>query len=145
MNDAGARERGQCRRMVEKRVQQRPVAIAAAGMHDQSRRLVDDQNGVVFVHDRELDRLRGVGNRPRFNGHIDDDPLSAAESLLTLGDRAVERDTACIDPILEPAPRMLGTEPRERLVEAQPGELGRHRKLERTSVSSSRSASRAPL
>ena len=98
-------------------------------MHDAARRFVDDENGIVFVNDRKLDRLRRIGDRGRFLHRVDDDALAARESLLALGDRPVERDATGVDPVLESASRVLGTKARKRLVEAQPRELGRDRQF----------------
>ena len=58
VHDARARQRRQRRRVMQQRVEQRAVAIAAARMHDQSGRLVDDEQRRVLVDDRQRDRLR---------------------------------------------------------------------------------------
>src|SRR4051812_37490173 len=120
MDDAGTRQRGQRRRMMEECVEEGAVAVATAGMNDQSRRLVDDEDGVVFMNDRKIDRLRRVDKHRRFDDRGHDDSLPSANALLAFGDRAVERDMASIDPILEPAARMLRAQPRERLIESEP-------------------------
>jgi hypothetical protein len=129
MNDSGAWKRCERGRMMKERVQQRPVAVPGAGVHDASRRFVEDENGIVFVNDRELDRLRCIGNRGGFCHRVDDDALAAGQSLLALGDSPVQRDATGVDPVLEPASRVLGNQSRKRLVEAQPRELGRDLQL----------------
>jgi len=132
MNNAGARKRRELRRVMKERVQQRPVAVAAARVDDQARRLVDDENRVVLVHDGKLDRLRHIRDRERFLQDLDHDPLAARQPPFALRDRAIERDAPRVDPVLEPTAGMLGNQLRERLVEAQPSEVGGDPKLERS-------------
>src|SRR5437660_9989389 len=130
MNDTGTRKGRQLRRMMKECVQQRPVAVAAARMDNQARRLVDNDNGVVFVNEGKLERVRRSGGRDWILPRLEHNPLAAVQPPLALRDRAIERDAALIDPILESTAGMLRNQPRERLVEAQPGEIGRDRKLE---------------
>jgi hypothetical protein len=123
MNDAGARKRGEFWRMMEERIQQRPVAIAVARVDDQARRFVDNDNGVVLVNDGKLDRLRCICNCEGVLHRLDNDPLTACKSPFALRDCAIERDASRVDPVLESTAGMLWNQPRERLVEAQPSEL----------------------
>jgi hypothetical protein len=123
MNDAGARKRGEFWRMMEERVQQSPVTVAAARVDDQARRFIDDHYGVVLVNDGELDRLRRICDRERVLRRLDDDPLTACKPPFALRNCAIERDAPSVDPILEPTAGVLRNQPRERLVEAQPSEL----------------------
>ena len=126
VHDARARDRGELGVAMQERVQQRAVAVARAGMHDQPRRLVEHERRVVLVHDRERDRLRGVVDRDaRRVGH-DVDALAARELAARRGGHAVDDHASRVDPRLEPAARMLGQEAREGLVEAQAGALRRH-------------------
>ena len=53
MDDSRARQLRKHGRVMKKRVQQRSVVVSAARMNDKPRRLVDDQNGIVLVHDRK--------------------------------------------------------------------------------------------
>ena len=132
MNDAGTRKRGELWRVMQQRVQQRPVAVAAARMDNQPRRLVDNDNGIVLVNDGKLDRLRRIRNGTCILHRLDDDPLTAGKPSFALCDRAIERDAPGINPVLEATAGMLRNQPRERLVEAQPGEVGRDGQLERS-------------
>ena len=65
---------------------------------------------------------------------MDDDSLAAVEPPFRLGARAVERHAARVDPALEPAPRMLWNELRQRAIEAYAGERRRHDEIERSPV-----------
>ena len=130
MNDAGTRKRGELRRVMQKRVQQSSVAVAAAGVDNQARRLVDNDKGVVLVDDAKLDRLWCIRNGEWILHRRDDDSLAAGKPSLALRNRAIERHAPRIDPVLEPTAGMLRNQPGERQVEAQPGELGWHRELE---------------
>ena len=59
VHDARARQRGQRGRVMQQRVLQRAVAVAGARMHDEAGGLVEDEERVVLVDDRERDRLCG--------------------------------------------------------------------------------------
>ena len=63
VDDAGARHLLQLRRMMEERVQQRARPVAGARMHDEPRRLVDDEQSLVLGDDGKRDRF---GQRCRF-------------------------------------------------------------------------------
>jgi len=132
MNNAGARKRRELRRVMKERVQQRPVAVAAARVDDQARRLIDDENGVILVHDGKRDRLRHVRGGKRILRRLDHNPLAARQPPFALRDRAIEGDASRIDPVLEPTAGMLRNQPREGLVEAQPSEVGRDGNFERS-------------
>ena len=80
VHDAGARHAGERGRVREQGVEQRSAPVAAAGVHDQPRRLVDDEERVVFVDDRERDVLGPVGEVPRHRGAgVERDALAAAQ------------------------------------------------------------------
>ena len=68
----------------------RPAPVAGARMHDEPGRLVDDEQRVVLVDDRERDRLRrgcgGVGLGVR----VHDDALAAA-NMVRGGSRSARR------------------------------------------------------
>ena len=75
-----------------------PIAVAAAGMHDQSGRLVDDHDGIVLVHDDEGERLRlriamHRGSRWR-NGNA----LATPQLALGLAMCTVDGHGAAVDP-----------------------------------------------
>ncbi len=127
VHDARARQRGQRGRVMQQRVLQRAVAVAAARMHDEAGRLVEDEERVVLVHDRERDRLRGhavVGRRRRFG---DDDRLAAVQLVARRhDDRRADDDLAGLDPALEAIARMLRQQLRQRLVEPRAGQRRGH-------------------
>src|SRR6266550_3975928 len=132
MNDAGTRKSGELWRVMQQSVQQRTVAVAAARMDNQPRRFVDNDNRLVLVNDGNLDRLRRIRNGECVLHCLDDDPLTAGKPSFALGDLAIERDGPGVNPVLEATAGMLRNQPRERLVEAQPGEVGRNSQLERS-------------
>ena len=51
MHDAGSGQSGEARRVMQERVLQRAVAVAAARMHDQTGRLVHNEQDVVLEDD----------------------------------------------------------------------------------------------
>ncbi len=106
-------------------------------MHDQTRRLVDDDELRVFVDHLERHALRLRRRRARQRRRLDADALPARDvgsrfrpSLLVF-----DGDVAGFEPGLQPVPRVLRKQTRERLVEAQAAELvrddGLHRRGER--------------
>jgi hypothetical protein len=119
MDDPRTRHFRERRRMLEQRVQERPVPVAAAWMNDEAGRLIDDDQRSIFENDVKwnvLGRVRehlGIGRR-------DEMDLLAAEYLVPWSCRpAVDGDSLGADPCRETAARMLGQETRERLVEPQ--------------------------
>ncbi len=107
-----------------KRVQQRAAAVAAARMHHQPRGLVDHQQFVVLVHDRECDRLGTVLDRDGILGRGASAMRSPPHTLcLAIDARGVQRHAAVLHPAGEAAARMLGKHPRQGLVEPQAGQL----------------------
>ena len=57
MHDTGARDIDDVRHVVQQGVEQGAIGMASSRVHHQARRLVDDQDVVVFVDDVELDVL----------------------------------------------------------------------------------------
>ncbi len=57
MHDAGTRNIDDVRHMVQQGIEQRAVGMTGSRMHHQTRRLVDDEDLVVFIDDVELDVL----------------------------------------------------------------------------------------
>ena len=58
VDDARARNLGQLGAMRQQTVEQRPRPVARRRMHHQSGRFVDDDDGIVFVNDVQIHRLR---------------------------------------------------------------------------------------
>ena len=127
VHDARARQRGQRGRVMQQRVLQRAVAVAGARMHDEAGGLVEDEERVVLVDDRERDRLCGHAGVRR-GRHFDDGHRFAAVQLVARGhhDRRADHDLAGLDPALEAIARMLRQQLRQRLVEPRPGQRGGH-------------------
>ncbi len=94
-----------------------PSRIAGTRMHDEPRGLVHDQDRVVLVHDIECDRLARIGERPDCGRLLHDEHLPAGDPGARRCGGAGETHPAGLDPRLESHPRVLGQEPRERLVE----------------------------
>ena len=125
VHDAGARQLREPRVVREQRVLQRVVRIAGAGMHDEARRLVDDQDVLVLPGDR---RARCPARRPRRR------PRPGASSSMRSppatmsrgrGTRPSTRSMPVVDPALQARARELGQGVGERLVEAPSGRLRR--------------------
>ena len=119
MDDAGARHAGEGGRVVQQRVQQRSVPVAAARMDDEARRLVDDDQRLVLVHDRQRDRLRRVRTVARVRRRQHDHRFAAAGLARRIGRDAVDVHAAGVDPGAQPGPREFGQRLRQRRVEAQ--------------------------
>ena len=125
MHDARARDFGEARIEMQQRVLQRSIRLARTRMHDQSDRLVDDQNIGVFIADVERDGLRRHRHflrRLRANDH----GFAAVNDLSRRGDGAVEQRVAGLDPLRQPRARIIGKQLRQRLIEAPPGRFGRN-------------------
>ncbi len=125
MHDAGARQLGEFRRMVQQCVHQRARGVAVARMDDQSRRLVDDDERRVLVDDRQRDVLGGIFES-RLPRDGTGDGFAAMHLALGIGRGAVEPDQALLEPALQAAARMLGKQLCQGGVEAQAGALGRN-------------------
>jgi hypothetical protein len=96
---------------MEKRIEERAVGVAAAGMHDETRRLVHDQQGVVFEHDVQGDVLRDGANVRAGAAFFHRQGLAACE--LVPGRRhhgVVDPHESRLDPSAEPGARVLGQE-----------------------------------
>jgi len=89
--------------MAQPGIEQRAVPVAAAGMHHQPRRLVDDEQVGVLVHDIERNVLGGVRNGfgIRRRNHLDG--LAPPHPLPRLHGAAVERGLAGLYPQRQPA------------------------------------------
>src|SRR6185312_2232866 len=126
VHDAGARDAGERRRVVQQRVLQRAAAVARARVDDETGRLVDDDDRVVLVHDRERDRLAGV-RRVGLDGRRGDaQPLAAGEAMTRRAHGAVDGDVAGGDPALDAVARMLRQQACECQVESQARHFRRH-------------------
>ena len=124
MDDAGARHAGERRRVMQQGVGEGAVPVAGARVDDHPGRLVDDDDGLVLVHDLEPDRLRRVPVAGAAGGRAERHTLAAPDFPFHVGLRRVDRDSSRAHPRLQPAPGVLRKEARERLVEPQAGELG---------------------
>ena len=118
VHQAGPGDGGEPGIVVEEGVDQRPVRPAGARMDHHSGRLVDDDEGLVFVADGEVDGLSGVGRgggvlgrRPELDEVSGLDRIAGPPAALLHGGRAVP------DPSLEAGPRVLGCERGENDIE----------------------------
>src|SRR5205814_2171733 len=96
--------------------------VARAGMHHQSRRLVDDEDRRILVYDGERNRLGGgggVGRKLRLDAHL----LPAQYLVLGAQRPALDLHRPGLDPGLEKGARILRQRAGERLIEAQSGGL----------------------
>src|SRR5262245_25270804 len=93
-------------------------------MNDQPDRLVDHEQRVVLLDDDERDRLGRDLDRGFELGH-ERKLLAALEQRPRARALALERESARVDPGLQPAARELGQQQRGRLIEPAAGQLGR--------------------
>jgi hypothetical protein len=71
--------------VMEQRVDERPRRVAGAGMHDHSRRLVQDDDVRVLIQDVQIERLRRELRRLR-RRHVDRDPCSVMDERVRFED-----------------------------------------------------------
>ena len=81
VHDAGARNGCEDGLVREQRVQQGPAPVAGAGMHDETRRLVDHDERAVLVDDRERYAFGPVRLVPGVGRGRERDALPAMEAL----------------------------------------------------------------
>ncbi len=113
---------GKRRIEAQERVLQRMAGVAGAGVHHQSRRLIDHEQGLVPEDDLQRQGFRGnlpVGLEPGVDVH----PLAAEHFVLAAQAAPVDLHLAGLDPALQPRPRILRQRPGKRLVEPQPRQL----------------------
>jgi len=130
MHDAGARQLREPRFAVQQRVLQRGARIAGSRVHDQTGRLVDDDQRLVLVHHVERDWFSGERDA-RFLERVERDSLAAGDEVARTRFAAVHPHPAGVDPVLEPGARVLRKQRRQRLVEALATVLLRDQCLER--------------
>ena len=88
------------------RLRQRAVAVAARGMHDDARRLVDDDQMLVLERDGERRHRRvRIRRDARLRRLVDGDPLATGDAVVLAHDRAVDEHAAGDDLPLRPRAR----------------------------------------
>ena len=92
----------------QQRRDERVVAMAGARMHDETRRLVDDDDIGVFVDDRQFDRRVGLHGRHRVV-ELDHDLVAGAYPLRGLGHHdTTDAYVRAVDERLHARPAGLG-------------------------------------
>ena len=84
------------RAMMQQRVHQRVLLIARRWMHDETRRLVQDEQRLVLEYDIERDVL-GFGFGWFGLGPFDADDFADARAMRGFGLRAIDGDVALLD------------------------------------------------
>jgi hypothetical protein len=130
MDDAGARQRSQRRRVMQQSVQQGPIRISAARVHDQPGRLVDDQNMLVLVHGRQRDRLWRERAHLGVRCDVHLDPLAAPYFVLGRGTDTVDQHERALHPVLQTAARVVRKQPRQSLIEPKSAQFGRYAQID---------------
>ena len=123
VHDARARQRGQRCVVVNQRVLKRAVRVAGAGMHYQPGRLVEHQDGLVFVDDVERDRLGHHAIIVRLAGHAQPHLLAAGDLGLRRRRFAVDRERALGEPVLQARTRVVGQHFSQSPIQPPAGEL----------------------
>ncbi len=85
-------------------VQQRAGPVARRRVHHEPRRLVHDQELIVFVEHLDRDRLREDGGQCA-HGHVTDDDVAGTDPSSRLARLAVDGDHAARDPALRQGSR----------------------------------------
>ncbi len=110
--------------MGDQRIDQRAGRVAGGGMHDQSLRLVDDDDLVVLEHHLKRDGLgrdRGVLRRRQ----LQSDGVAGVDAVTGIADRgAADRDAAGQDQRLVARARQLGDAGGQHAVEPLAGLFG---------------------
>jgi hypothetical protein len=101
MHDACAWKTGERRGVMEQRIQQRAVQIAAAWMHHQSRGLIDDHDLCIFVDDAQRNRLRRAGERIEHRLGLHHESVPAPHFVFRLSRRSVHRHPRLSYPVLQ--------------------------------------------
>ena len=107
-------------RVPQQRIEQRSFPVAAARMHHEAGRFVDDEEGVVLVDDIERNILRQVCEHRGIGRRADLYLFAARELVPRQRGPPVDGHAMLAHPVRETAARMLGQQARERLVQAQP-------------------------
>jgi len=121
VHDARARDAGELRRVPQQGVQERALPVAAAGMHDEPRGLVHDEQRRVLEHDVERDVLRPVRDLRAFGQGSELNHLAAAHLLPGKRGAAIDGRPAGSHPAREAAAREFRQQLRERLVQSHAG------------------------
>jgi hypothetical protein len=122
VHETGAREQLELRIAVQQRVLQRARAVPGAGVHDEADGLVDDEQGIVGVHDRQRYRL-GPRLDGRFELRLQRQLFAAFDQHAGFGLAPADFERARVDPGPQTASRVLGQQLRGGLVEAAAREL----------------------
>ena len=121
MNDAGtlfSTDSRQRDAVIEQRIYQSVLAMAYPGVNHESRRLIDDDEIVIFEENLKRDRLwQSLGLFRRWFGEIN--LIVAADNLAGPANRAVESNKPAADQLLEPRPREFWQSFRQKLIETQ--------------------------
>ena len=99
-----------------------PAPVTRRGVHDQSGRLVDHDDMVVLVHERERHRLRAYRLFASGAGGGSTSIRSPSDKFVALANRAaIDADGRVLDPLLEAAARHVGHQSRQGLVQPLAG------------------------
>src|SRR3546814_13542544 len=107
MDDTGTRYRRSLWKVIQQSVLQRARTLACAGVHGQTRWLVDDCDRLVEMHDFDrdvlrLDRLVALGLGIELDAIAGHDRMARARLRLL-----VEQQASSLDPALQPTARLL--------------------------------------
>ena len=128
MNNACPWQCLELRRVVQQAVHQGARDIARSRVHDQPRRLVDDQQLRIFKHDIEGDGF-GLARNGRLGDRVQLNRLAAVNSVLGPTLLAIDQHGAVQQPALEAATGKIGKHLCQCLVQTQTGKLIRDRFL----------------
>ena len=122
MHDAGAAHTRQFGIAEQKAVQQRAVPVACGRMHNQSGRLIDDDNVFVFIKHFEIDAVFGLIRRVFRRRLRSDDQFIAVGHFHanTRGRFAVDEHRPGFDPFLKTGAAHRGNQDSQNLVKTFP-------------------------
>ncbi len=116
---------GEIPAMVKKRIDERMLLMAGSGMDDESGRLVDDEQVLVFEKNAQRNVFRGQIDFLR-RWLIQFDPVSRPNSLTWARRLPIQPNEPIADQLLEPGARVLRERAGQEKVQTLPGFLGRH-------------------
>ncbi len=117
VNDAATRQPREFGSPVQQRIEQRTARVTGPGMDDQARRLVDQQYVVVFVNDRQFDRL-GTRDFANLMARREHDPLARPDPRAGRLLPAVNGHEAGEYPFLQTRAGVVGKHAGQRLIQS---------------------------
>ena len=126
MHDPRPRQLPENRATIQQGIEQGSGPIPATGMDDQTNRLVDDDQRIVFENHLKWNVLRLFGKHRIGRFGTDEDRLAPPNLRLGIWRRATHKDSSRLEPGLQAAAGMFGKQASKRLIDPQAGAVVRN-------------------